>query len=100
MNMPVFAFQGTLRLDYFSTKARELMCHIDYLVSCSEETEKSAIRARFSDGATLEKAQSLLKNTDLSIDDISASVGYGHASGFRQAFRKHYGVSPKTVRYQ
>ena len=144
------AYQGVFRHNYFCAKARELMCHVDYLVSCSERRAKSPVRARFSDGAALEKArnilvagvseklrleevardigmpahrlnalfkqrfgatvpeylvglrmekaQNLLKNTDLSVNEVSAMVGYSHASGFRQAFRKHYGVSPKAAR--
>ena len=45
------------------------------------------------------KARELLTGTELSIDDVAAQVGYRHASGFRQAFKKYYGVSPKLIRY-
>ena len=45
----------------------------------------------------INKAQSLLTETDLSIGEIATAVGYGHASSFRQAFKKVLGITPKEV---
>ena len=42
----------------------------------------------------INKAQRLLTDTDLPINEVAAAVGYRHASGFRQAFKKIVGVLP------
>ena len=36
----------------------------------------------------------LLKNTNLSVDDISSQVGYDNVSYFHRLFKKHFGVTP------
>ena len=43
----------------------------------------------------LEHACELLSNEKLSVEEISASVGYSSASYFSSAFKKKYGISPK-----
>jgi AraC-like DNA-binding protein len=42
----------------------------------------------------LSQACYLLKNTKLSIDDISARIGYDNVSYFHRIFKKTYGVTP------
>lgn len=44
------------------------------------------------------KAESLLKSTDLSIDEIAHSVGFESTAHFRKIFNEHYGFSPKEMR--
>ncbi len=44
------------------------------------------------------KAASLLKNTDMSVSTVAASVGYGDQLAFSKMFKKYYGVSPKLFR--
>lgn len=44
------------------------------------------------------KAKELLRNSDLSITDICASVGYNSLGSFSTLFRKATGVSPRTYR--
>ncbi len=42
----------------------------------------------------IEKAKSLLKNTDYSIDDIAGKTGFSSASYFSKCFKKLTGISP------
>lgn len=46
----------------------------------------------------MNKASSLLTMTDLSINTISVQVGYPNQLHFSRAFKKIYGVSPRTYR--
>lgn len=48
----------------------------------------------------LSQACFLLKNTDLTIDAIAAKIGYENISFFYRIFKKKYGISPKTYRFQ
>lgn len=46
----------------------------------------------------MEQAVDLLKNSDINISDLYLELGYNNANSFRRAFKKVYGVSPKTMR--
>ncbi|HEV2914493.1 MAG TPA: helix-turn-helix domain-containing protein [Pyrinomonadaceae bacterium] len=46
----------------------------------------------------VERAQTLLAETDLSISDISARVGYASSSHFAKAFRQATGLTPRAFR--
>lgn len=46
----------------------------------------------------LDKAKSLLRNSDLSIDEISVKVGYQTPSSFRRKFKAEMGVTPSQYR--
>ena len=46
----------------------------------------------------LEKAKRLLQESDLSIDEISAAVGYANTSSFRRKFKQETGISPSQMR--
>jgi AraC family transcriptional regulator len=46
----------------------------------------------------LERAQTLLATTDLSVTEVSARVGYVSPSHFAKAFRQTTGLSPRTFR--
>ena len=43
----------------------------------------------------MELAVSLLKGTDLFIEEIAAMSGYSNNSNFYKAFRSYYGKSPR-----
>ncbi len=43
----------------------------------------------------MNRAASLLKGTNLSVEEISAMVGYSNPSNFYKAFREYYGCSPR-----
>lgn len=51
-------------------------------------------------GLRLNRAASLLKDTDLDVLAIGLSCGFGSASSFSRAFRRHYGCSPLSYRRQ
>ena len=44
------------------------------------------------------RAQVLLRTTNMSVEEIATAVGYKHASGFRRAFKKVVGVTPRELR--
>jgi AraC-like DNA-binding protein len=46
----------------------------------------------------LSQACFLLKNTDMTVDEISNSVGYENKSFFYACFKKKYGISPRKYR--
>jgi AraC-like DNA-binding protein len=43
----------------------------------------------------LEKSRELLRNTNLSVTDVSIDVGYENLSHFISAYKKRYGITPK-----
>jgi len=46
----------------------------------------------------MEHAKHLLEKTEESITEIAFEVGYEYSSNFTTAFRRHFGVTPKTAR--
>ena len=48
----------------------------------------------------IEKAQTLLKNTDRSITDIALAVGFDDASYFARIFKKQTGMTPREYKNQ
>lgn len=48
--------------------------------------------------ARLETAATLLRDGELSVDQIAAEVGFSHASSFSAAFKRQYHVSPRRFR--
>lgn len=46
----------------------------------------------------MNKAKDFLLDTDLSIEEISRICGYMNISNFSSAFKKHFGISPSTLR--
>lgn len=46
----------------------------------------------------MEKAKSLLLDSDLEVKKIASDVSYRHVSNFSYAFKKYFGHSPSTVR--
>lgn len=62
---------------------------------------KKKLHQNFSDyvwALRFEKAKELLKNTDMSIDDISIAVGYQNVSSFRRKFKLETGITPSQYR--
>ncbi len=54
--------------------------------------------SHFLRNARLERAAELLLRTELSIKEITATVGYHHPSSFDRGFRKKFGMSPANYR--
>jgi AraC-like DNA-binding protein len=46
----------------------------------------------------IERAEELLKFTELSLNDVSQELGYADQSHFTRAFKKHKGVTPGSIR--
>ena len=46
----------------------------------------------------MERAIFLLKDTDLTIQEIYQEIGYNSSHTFRRVFKKTYGVSPNQAR--
>jgi AraC family transcriptional regulator of arabinose operon len=47
----------------------------------------------------MEKAKELLERSDLSVTEISSSVGYASISAFSKTFLKYFGVNPSSLRH-
>ena len=52
----------------------------------------------FSQRVRMEFAAKLLEATDRSITDIAFEIGYDYPSNFTTAFKRHFGVPPRSVR--
>ncbi len=52
----------------------------------------------YSQRLKMEHAKTLLETTEESITEIAFEVGYEYSSNFTTAFRRHFGVTPKTAR--
>ncbi len=76
-----------------------------YALSKAINTSKSVIYKRFHkefnttvgefiNRRRIEKSMKLLKNTDLSIEEVSQMVGFSTASYYSKTFRKNRGISP------
>ena len=46
----------------------------------------------------LSKAYELIQNTSISLEEISATIGYASISHFSGAFKARYGLSPGALR--
>lgn len=46
----------------------------------------------------MQKAFTLLQQSDSKISDIAEEVGYSNVSSFNREFRKHYACSPQEIR--
>lgn len=52
-------------------------------------------RTEKADHIRMDRALALLKGTSLSVEEVSAMVGYNDTSNFYRAFRGYYHVSPR-----
>lgn len=43
----------------------------------------------------MEKAATLLRQADRTVQELSDELGYEHLSSFSQSFKQFYGVTPK-----
>ena len=62
---------------------------------------KKELNQNFSDylwSLRLKKAKELLKNPELSIDEISVAVGYLNSTSFRRKFKQETGLTPSRFR--
>ena len=50
------------------------------------------------EGVRIQKAQELLRDTDLSVTEVAAATGYASQSYFTKVFKKRVGVTPLQYR--
>ncbi|OMP30123.1 helix-turn-helix domain-containing protein [Mangrovimonas sp. DI 80] len=71
------------------------MSRSNLLRKCKKETNLSA--SQFMRQVRLEQAMELLKESDLTISEVSFQVGFGNSSYFIKCFKEQYGVTPGEV---
>lgn len=76
--------------DYIGVNRSYLASSFKKSVGCSPQEYLVNLR--------MEKAKSLLRKTNMSINAISNALGYTDQLAFSKIFKKHYGVSPKIYR--
>ena len=60
--------------------------------------EKGVTFINFITDKRLEEAQKLLKETNLSIKEITAKIGYNDQNYFSRIFKNKYGITPSEAR--
>jgi transcriptional regulator GlxA family with amidase domain len=48
----------------------------------------------------LEQAKQLLETQDMQIAEVASAVGFSNCSHFAEAFRKKFGINPKSYQIQ
>lgn len=102
-NESVSQILGMILRDYADITLPDLADKLGYsVVYCSRYIKKttgytfSALLKKIK----LQKAVELLRNTAMSISEISATCGYENPENFNRAFRQSYGVAPSVYREQ
>ena len=73
--------------------------HADvYTLSRIIKKQTGSTFSRLLETRRLEQACFLLKNTDLTIEDIAENIGYENLSFFYRLFRRTYGSTPREYR--
>ena len=86
-----------------SVTLKELAAHFSYHPNYISSLLHKKTGKRFSDlvrEKRMDRAAILLKGTTLSVEEISAMLGYNDTSNFYKAFREHYGGSPRAYAKQ
>ena len=60
--------------------------------------EKGVTFITFITDTRLDKAQKLLKETELSIKEITAQIGYNDQNYFSRIFKNKFGITPSEAR--
>lgn len=61
--------------------------------------EKTGVNfSTYLESMRMNEATRLIRETDISLNELYLSVGYNNANTFRRAFKKVYGVTPSAVR--
>ena len=77
--------------------ARELHCDF-YWLSHEIKARTGKTYTDHLQEKRLAQATFLLRNTDISIEDVAAAVGYENKSYFHRIFAEKYGTSPRKYR--
>ncbi|MCW3463156.1 helix-turn-helix transcriptional regulator [Chitinophaga nivalis] len=54
--------------------------------------------SNYAQGIRLEKAQQLIRDTDMTMSEIAYDLGYAHSQHFQRAFKQKFGVTPNSLR--
>lgn len=87
-------YMDTLSLDILAEKVY-LTPH--YLSSIFSQEKKIGI-SKYIKNIRMEKAEELLRNTNMKVQDICKAVGYSNLSYFCKTFRNEFGVTPEKYR--
>ena len=61
--------------------------------------EKTGVNfSTYLENIRMSEAARMIKETDISLNELYISVGYNNANTFRRAFKKIYGVTPSSMR--
>ena len=96
---PVDATEHALALKSPVDFALKLSVHVNHLNRAVKDVTGKSTTELISSRVASE-AKSLLKYTDNSVSDIAYSLGFEHPSNFNTFFKKHTGLTPKTVRME
>lgn len=77
--------------------AKDLHFHENYLSRMIKQKNQKSFRDLLSQ-IRLQEAEKLLLNTNLSVTEIAAKVGYHKPNFFYKLFKEHYGVTPIEFR--
>ena len=87
--------------EHITTASLAALFHLDEHYLCRLfKSQMGMPPTQYLNGYRVEKAQTLLKNTDRSITDIALAVGFDDASYFARIFKKHTGVTPREYKNQ
>ena len=91
--MHAFLASNTLTNDYYPTLAGILFR------TAVEIKEKTGVNfSTYLENIRMSEAARMIKETDISLNELYISVGYNNANTFRRAFKKIYGVTPSSMR--
>lgn len=76
----------------------DLLCVTPKYLSASVKSSSGKTASDWINHQTLLEAQALLVSTDMSVGQISTSVGFPTHSGFGKFFRRHTGLTPQAYR--
>ncbi|MCC0629668.1 AraC family transcriptional regulator [Clostridioides sp. ES-S-0171-01] len=74
--------------------AKEFHFHPNYLSTLIKKTTGKSFKNIIHE-QIIKKAVTLLKNTDMNIEDISIEVGYNNQTFFYKKFKELYGMTPQ-----
>lgn len=94
---PVESAQQPLRLKKASDYAAQLSVHVNHLNAAVQQVTGKSTTTHINEQIVAE-AKLLLSNTDWSISEIAASLGFEYASYFNNFFKKLAGVTPMAFR--
>lgn len=83
-----------------SVTLKSLAAHFSYHPNYVSALLSKKTGQRFSDivlRSKMERAQALIANTSLSLEDISAMLGYRDHSSFYKAYKSYYGKTPRSA---